>query len=154
MYCFALALAMLIGPHALGADDPPVVLDARAAVKPVAPAVPDAVLAAMQAGRYAEVVAGLDKLAADAKLSADDRAFVSLLKATALRRSGKLDEARATITEAVKIQPNTRWAAKLLGERIAVELAAKAFPAAEALARSAAESALADARKDRLAEVY
>ena len=115
---------------------------------------PDTVLAAMQAGRYAEAVAGLDKLAADAKLSADDRAFVALLKATALRRSGKLVEARATLADVVKAQPKNPWAAKLLGERIAVELAAKAFPAAEALARSAAESALADARKDRLAEVY
>src|SRR5438067_797804 len=98
---FALALALLLGSPAVKAADPPVVFDAKAAVRPVAPVVPDEVLAAMQSGRYAEAVAGLDRLATDAKLSADDRAFVSLLKATALRRSGKLDDARSTLADAV-----------------------------------------------------
>ncbi len=58
----ASASRMLIGISAalLGADGP--AATSKRAIAPVAPVVPGPVVAAMQEGKYAEAIAGLDRL--------------------------------------------------------------------------------------------
>ncbi|MDB5352249.1 MAG: large extracellular alpha-helical protein [Planctomycetota bacterium] len=154
VFALSLTLSLLLGGRACPAADPAPNSEAKAAVRPLAPAIPPDVAAALQENRVAEAITGLNRMAEDKTLSGDDRDFLTLLSAAALRRAGNLDEARATIKAALAARPAGRWAAKLKGELVQVELAAKKFAAAESLARAAAESALDDARKDRLAGIY
>src|SRR5581483_8482640 len=99
-------------------------------------------------------VASLSKLAADPKAGADDRAYYGLITGVARRLDGQLDAARDALAAAIQAAPQGKWAAKLRSELAAVELAARRYDRAEALARDEAEALLAGDRKDRLAEVY
>ena len=153
-WIFAPLTIVLCGWMHVEAADQTGPISADRAVKPLSPALPPDLLAALQGGKTAEAIAGLDRLAANPAIPADDRDYLALLKGITLRRAGKFAEARATLKAATAGRPEGRWASKIRGEMIAVELAARAFPAAESLARLAAESALDDSRKDRLAEIY
>ena len=127
---------------------------AKKAVAPLAPSVPDELVFKLQAGEYAAAAAQLETLAADPKLSDPDRAYLTLVRGTALRLGQKLDDARTLLTAAIAKAPTGPWAAKLRSELVAVELAAGKFPAAEVVARAEAERLLDGTRKDRLATVF
>ncbi len=141
------AIGLLAGP---GADAPPA---ARRAIAPIAPVLPGPVVGSMQEGKYADARAGLDKLIAGATTPAD-RSYFRLVRGIAERLDGKADDARATLSGALAGEPGGPWSSKIRSELAAVELASGRPAAAEALARAEAESLLAPARKDRLAEVY
>ena len=150
-------IALLLGliaatpAPAPGADPPST---ARAAVAPLAPAVPPEVVAAMQEGRFDDAAKRLAAWAAEPKADAERRAYASLAIGVARRVGGRLDEAREVLTTALKASPAGVWAPKLRAELAAVEVAAGRFDRAEALARAEAETLLADDRKDKLANVY
>lgn len=153
-----------LGAMAAEAADPPATEGAasrsttrpvapRTAVEPAAPVLPAEVVAAMQDGRYAEAGTALSALAEKAR-SDEDRAYYALIRGVAERLGGRGESARQILTTALEAAPQGRWAAKLRAELAAAELAAGHPDAAEALARTEAETLLADDRKDRLAEVY
>ena len=158
--CWAALVVVLVG--GIGAvvargDDEPAASKAKPpanrAVAPITPELPGAVVAAMQEGNYDAASAALDRLIAGAK-SASDKSYYRFLRGIAERLAGKAEEARATLTDALKQEPSGPWAAKIRFELAAVELAAGHAPQAEALARLEAETLLAPGRKDRLAGVY
>src|SRR5262249_20053698 len=99
-------------------------------------------------------IKGLDRSASDPKAKAADRAYIALVSGVARRLSGRLDEARATLSAAIAAAPQGPWLAKLRAELAGVEVAAGRFDRAEALARTTAEALLDDGRKDRLADVF
>jgi uncharacterized protein YfaS (alpha-2-macroglobulin family)/TolA-binding protein len=134
-----------------GADGP--AAGSNRAIAPVAPVLPAGVVAAMQEGKYAEAIAGIDGLTAAAK-EPSERAYHALIRGTAHRISGKSAEARATWTAALKADEKGPWAAKLRYELASLELAEGRPAEAEGLARVEAERLLAGERKDRLAGVY
>jgi TolA-binding protein len=134
-----------------GADGP--AANSKRAIGPVAPVLPAQVVAAMQEGKYAEAIAGLDRLTAEAK-EPSDRAYHALIRGTAHRLAGKPAEARATWTVALKADGKGPWAAKLRYELASLELAEGRPAEAEQLARVEAERLLAGERKDRLAGIY
>jgi uncharacterized protein YfaS (alpha-2-macroglobulin family)/TolA-binding protein len=145
----------LLAAVARGAEDAPGgVPSGKDAIAPAAPGLPADVVAALQEKRFAQAIAALDKLADDPQTKDPERAYFALVRGIARRLAGRLDQARAGLQAAIEKAPRGPWAAKLRGELAAVELAAGRFAAAEDLARAEAESLLADARKDRLAEVY
>ena len=137
---------------ALGADAPTSTTAARA-VAAITPDLPGPVVAAMQEGKYAEASTSLDRLIAGAK-TPSDKSYYRFLRGIAERLGGKPDEARATLAEALQLEPNGPWAAKIRFELAVVELGAGRPAQAEALARLEAETLLSPERKDRLAEVY
>ena len=148
------ALLLLLGTIAApGADGPSTRPTAARAVGPITPDLPGPVVAAIQEGKYAEASTALDRLIAGAK-SPSDRSYYRFLRGIAGRLAGKPDDARATLAEALKLEPDGPWAGKIRFELAAVELAAGRAAEAEALARVEAETLLAPGRKDRLAEVY
>ncbi|MFO0952539.1 MAG: tetratricopeptide repeat protein [Isosphaeraceae bacterium] len=83
-----------------------------------------------------------------------DRSYVALVRGTSQRLAGKVDQARATLLEALAANRVGVWSAKIRLELAGIELAAGRHAEAEALARSQAETLLAGDRKDRLAQVY
>jgi len=143
-----LAVATLSGP---GAE---VTTGGRGAIEPAAPVLPAEVVGALQEGRFAAAIEGLDRFAADPKVKGEGRAYAALVGGVARRLSGKLDDARKTLAGALAADPKGRWAAKLRSELTAVEVAAGRFDRAEGLARAQAEALLDDGRKDRLAGVF
>ncbi|HEX8203732.1 MAG TPA: tetratricopeptide repeat protein, partial [Isosphaeraceae bacterium] len=145
----------LLAAVARGAEDASSrVPSAQDAIVPAAPVLPADVVAALQEKRYAEALGALDKLAGDPQAKDPARSYYALVRGIARRLAGRLDEARTGLQAAIDAAPRGPWTAKLRGELAAVELAAGRFAAAEALAHAEAETLLADARKDRLAEVY
>jgi tetratricopeptide (TPR) repeat protein len=151
-----LVVALLAGVTAArpGDEPPACVPPAKAAVAPLAPLLPAELVAALQAGRYAEAAETLGKLAEAKDVTREDRAYYALVRGTALRLAGQLDAARDVLQAASDAQTEGPWAAKLRGARIAVELAARRFADAETIARAEAERLLGGDRKDRLAAVY
>ncbi len=144
-----MALLAVAAMLSVGADAPST---ARRAVAPIAPNVPAPVVAAMQEGKYAEAATAFDRLIAEAK-SASDKSYYRFHRGISERLGGKPEDARRTLAEALQLEPNGPWAAKIRFELAAVELAAGRPNAAEALARAEAETLLSPDRKDRLAEV-
>ncbi len=148
------AALLLLGAMAtLGADTPSTTKTTSRAVAPITPDLPGPVVAAIQEGKYAEASTALDRLIAGAK-SPSDKSYYRFLRGIAERLGGKPDDARATLAEALQLEPKGPWAAKIRFELAAVELAAGRPGQAEALARLEAETLLSPDRKDRLAEVY
>ena len=138
----------------LGADDPAKPKStADRAVAPITPDLPGAVVAAMQEGKYAEAGTGIDLLIARAT-SPSDKSYYRFLLGIVERLANKSDNARATLAEALRLDPKGPWAAKIRFELAADSLAAGKPAEAEALARVEAETLLSADRKDRLAEVY
>lgn len=127
---------------------------ARAAIEPIAPALPRELVMALQSGKFLESADELAKMVADPKWSPDERAYLLLIRSTALRLGQKLDDARRVVEEALAQAPDTRWAAKLKSELIANHLVSGRFADAEKIARSEVDRLLANDRKDRLAEFY
>ena len=150
----ALVLVPAWGGETAAQEKPKGTSKAVEAVEAVAPELPGKVVAAMQEGRFDEAAQAVEALAKDAKTPAANQSYLSLIRGIALRLAGKLDDAREALAAAQKAEPNGRWSAKIRSEMVAVEIAARKFPAAEAIARADAENVLADGRKDRLAEVY
>ncbi|WP_074310399.1 MG2 domain-containing protein [Singulisphaera sp. GP187] len=128
-------------------------INPRAAVEPAAPVLPAELVAAMQEGRFADAGTTLTALAEKATTD-EERAYYALIRGVAERLGGQGETARRVLAAALEAAPQGPWAAKLRAELAAAELAAGHPDAAEALARAEAESLLAGARKDRLAEVY
>ena len=131
-------------------DEP---VNPREAVAPIAPVLPESILAAVQESRSGAAVEGLDRLIRDGARGADDRAFFTWIKGIALRRAGRLDEAAATLRAAMVEFPGSAWVGKLRAELAAVELSRKRPAEAERLARAEVEALLSPGRKDRLAAV-
>ncbi len=142
------AVGALAGP---ARPDEPV--NPREAVAPIAPAVPEAILAAIQESRTGAAVEGIDRLIQDGAQRANDRAFFAWIKGITLRRGGRLDDASTTLAAALADFPGSDWAGKLRGELAAVELTRKRPAEAERLARAEVEALLSRGRKDRLATV-
>ena len=126
---------------------------AREAIRPAAPEIPPAIVGAMQEGRYDEARQALTERARQAK-DADDRAYLTYLRAVVERLAGDGAAARAALDEARKASPGGRWAARIEYEQAALDLAAGRLDAAEEQTRKVAGRLLAPDRKDRLAEVY
>ncbi len=126
----------------------------RDAVAALAPPLPEAVIAGLQAGRYAEAAGQLATLAADAKADPVARSYFRLVQAVALRLDKNADGARAAIQDGLKLAPQGPWVVKLRSELAAVALAAGQFTEAETLARAEADRLLGGDRKDSLALVY
>ncbi len=131
-------------------------VNGRDAVAAVAPDLPREIVLDMQAGRFAEAAAALAGLKAPEgkEWTADDRAYVALVRSVAFRLGDKKDEARALLEATLKESPEGQWTAKLKGELVAIHLAAGRYADAEKIARSEAERLLEGDRKDRLAGVY
>lgn len=162
----AVLVACFVQPPDVRAEDPPGTkpttgtvtvtsrsITPRAAVEPAVPVLPAEVVAAMQEGRYANADTALTALAEKAKTD-EERAYYALIRGVAERLGGQGEAARRVLAKALEAAPQGPWAAKLRAELAAAELAAGHADAAEALARSEAETLLAGDRKDRLAEVY
>jgi len=126
----------------------------KRSVAPIAPSLPDGVVAAIQGGQYPEAIAALDGLIADAKTPRDDRSFFRLVRGGAARLADRPDEAQAGWFAAIEADPKGLWTNKLRGSLAALELATGHPDRAEVLARTEAETLLNPDRKDRLAEVY
>ncbi len=126
---------------------------AREAIRPAAPEIPPAIVGAMQEGRYDEARQALNRLAGPTK-DADDRAYLTYLRAVVERLAGDGAAAREALDEARKASPGGRWTARIDYEEAALNLAAGRLDAAEEQARKVAGRLLASDRKDRLAEVY
>lgn len=127
---------------------------AKEAVEPLAPKLPEEIVAALQGGRFEEAVPALTKLADDPKADPEDRAYYELVRGVALRLDKKFGEARDALQAGLDHAPEGRWAVKLRSELAAVALAEGRFADAEKIARADAERLLAGDRKDRLAAVY
>jgi len=151
---FGFALVGLAAMAAVALEEAARVPAARRAVEPVAPVLPAEAVAALQEGHYKDALAALERRAAEPKATADDRAYLALVRGVALRLDGRPDDARAALRAALAATPKGSWAAKLRAELAAVELAARRPAEAEELARVEAETLLAGGRKDRLAEIY
>jgi uncharacterized protein YfaS (alpha-2-macroglobulin family)/tetratricopeptide (TPR) repeat protein len=155
---WAMVVVFAGGPPSMGEDEKPGASPAAASsargLDLAAPVVPATVVAAMQEKKFDEAAALVKTWMEREGATADEKAYGSLVAGTAQRLASKLDDARATLETALKAAPNNRWAAKQRSALAAVELAARRFNAAEALARAEAESLLATDRKDRLAGVY
>jgi TolA-binding protein len=123
------------------------------AITPIAPALPEAIVAAIQESRFDAAVAALDGIVRDEKRPPDDRAFFAWIRGIALRRAGRLDDAAVALRTALAAFPGSAWTGKLRGELAGVELARKHPDDAERLARAEVEALLNPARKDRLAAV-
>ncbi|HEY2157361.1 MAG TPA: tetratricopeptide repeat protein, partial [Isosphaeraceae bacterium] len=144
---FMPAISFLIGA------DAPSPIGSKRAIAPAAPVLPAAVVSAMQEGKFADAIMANDRVIGETKESAD-RAYLTLIRGTAERLSGKTEAARATWTAALKADPTGPWSSKIRYELAGLELAAGRASAAEELARVEAERLLAGDRKDRLARVY
>jgi uncharacterized protein YfaS (alpha-2-macroglobulin family)/tetratricopeptide (TPR) repeat protein len=131
----------------------PVVPVATHAFDLVAPAMPPAIVAAMQEGRYADAVKALEAPLSDEE-TPDDASYRQLVTGVAQKLAGQLDAARGTLQKALDASPGGRWTAKLRSELAAVEVASRNFEAAEALARAEASSLVDPNRKDALAGIY
>src|SRR5947207_892569 len=98
-YCAEVADSAVEGKAQVGkwgqvaADRPGEVPAAHRAVGPAAPVLTAEVVAAMQEGRYAEAIVGLEKWTAETKAKADERAYAALIGGIARRLAGRLDEA-------------------------------------------------------------
>ena len=153
-----LGMALLLGATAFAAleiDKPaPRVAASRRAIEPVAPPLPAEAVAALQEGHYKDALAILAKRGDEGKTSADDKAYLAMIRGIALRLDGRPGDAREILRAALDGAPKGRWAAKLRAELAASALAAGAPAEAEALARVEAEALLDGPRKDALAEVY
>jgi len=123
------------------------------AVSAATPALPPSIGRMMQEGKFAEAAGALERPAREASDPAA-RAYLGLIRATALRLAGKLDEARVVLVAAIEASPKGPWAPKLRGDLAAVHLAQGRPKEAEALARADVSALLAGDRKDRLAGVY
>ena len=144
--------ALIARGSSLMADDPAPA--GHHAVDPITPELPPAIVAAMQEGKYDEADKALAALASNPRTPDDARSYAALLRGVALRLAKRLAPAREVLSAEMKAHPEGRWAAKVRSELAAVEVADRKFAAAEILARAEAGDLLADARKDRLAEVY
>ena len=131
----------------------PALPTAKGAIDPAAPVLPAEVVAAMLEARYDDAGRAL-MATAEKAASADDRAYLTYLRAVAERLAGNREAARTTLREALRVAPANRWAAKMRYELAGVELAAGRPEEAEELTREEAVRLLAPDRKDRLAEVY
>jgi TolA-binding protein len=146
-----LVVLSLLGPLATTrADDAPP--STAPALKPVAPVLPDAVIAAIQESRFDEAAAQLETLSQAAK--PEDRPYFALVSGAVLRAAAKVDAARAALRKGIDADPKGPWVTKLSYELALVELAAGRPRDAEPLARAQAEKLLDVDRKDRLAAVY
>ena len=126
---------------------------AKAAIEPVAPAVPAEVIASLQGGEYEAARRALMALGTTAK-DRDISAYFAYLQAVAERLAGQRDEARDTLRKGLSASPTGLWAPKLKFELAGIELAAGNGAAAEELTRDEAVRLLAGPRKDQLAGVY
>ncbi len=156
--CISLGIGLVMWAGAWGGDGDsrpasPGLPAARGAVEPAAPVLPDAVVEAMQEGRYAEARQALLAFRERAT-GAEDRVYLRYLAAVAERLAGRRAEARDLLQAALREAPEGRWAAKVRFELADVELASGNLAAAEELTRAEATRLLAPGRKDRLAEVY
>ena len=151
---FGLAIVGLATVGAIALEEAARVPAARRAIEPVAPPLPAEAVAALQEGRYADARKALDARAGEPDATADDKAYLALVRGIALRLEKRPDDARAALREALKATPKGTWAAKLRAELAATELAAGRPAEAEELARVEAEALLKGGRKDRLAEIY
>jgi uncharacterized protein YfaS (alpha-2-macroglobulin family)/tetratricopeptide (TPR) repeat protein len=127
---------------------------AAQAIAPAAPALPADIVTALQEKRYADAVAALDRLDANAKATADEKSYHALIRGIAHHLAGQLQQARKALMATLLDKPAGPWAPKVRAELAAVELAAGRYAEAAALARTEAERLLDGGRKDRLAEVY
>ena len=151
---FGFALVGLAAMATLALEEAARVPAARRAVEPVAPPLPAEAVAALQEGRYKDALEALEKRAAEPRATADDKAYLALVRGVALRLDRKPDDATATLRAALEATPKGLWAAKLRAELAAVALAAGRPAEAEELGRVEAEALLDGGRKDRLAEIY
>lgn len=119
------------------------------------PDIPNSTLLKLGRPDPAEAVAELEQLVADEeKTDPDDRAFLRLIQATALRASGDLPAAADKLRAGIAAAPAGKWTAKLRYDLAAVELASGSPADAQALGRELASALLDPDRKDRLALVY
>ena len=147
-----LGLATLSALAAPAAEPRP--SEAKRAVEPIAPALPAKVGDLMQEGRFDAAAGALEAALKGPEPAAKDRGYFAVVEGVALRLAGKPAEARKPLQAALDAAPAGPWAAKLRAELAAVELSARHYAEAEALARAEAERLLSGDRKDRLASVY
>src|SRR5262245_34022681 len=84
------------------ADD---LVNSREAVAPVAPILPDAIVAAIQESRSQAAIEGLDGLIKDRARRGDDRAFLAWIKGIILTRAGRHDAAAGALRAALGDAP-------------------------------------------------
>src|SRR5215470_6605688 len=89
---------LLAPPRIRGADEP----TAKGAITPIALELPAELVSALQEKRFDEAATALNRLAADPKASADDKAYYGLVVGISHRLGGKLDVVREALGAALK----------------------------------------------------
>jgi outer membrane protein assembly factor BamD (BamD/ComL family) len=127
----------------------------RAVIQRLVPSLAQDLVLELQEANWDAALARIETRLAQPDTTADDRAFLQLLRGTTLRMAGRLDDARKALAADLEQLPkDSPWKSKLRSELMAVEVAAGQFQKAESFARVEVERLLAADRKDGFADVY